>query len=182
DRYRGDLVKYQRRRSERSDLVDSASKAFLMKWAGRETRSDPAAPHGSRTLAKILLDPNPDYKPASRFDSAFQHVHATLWIDESQAQFAQLEGDITSDISFVGGIAGKIYHGGHFMMEQSEVAPGIWLPTIYTYDVDGRKFLFGFGVHERTEISRYRRLGPPSQSLEMIRAELNNFVAENPAR
>jgi len=94
---------------------------------------------------------------------------------------ARVEGDIISDISFGGGIAGKIYRGGHFVMEQSEVAPGVWLPTLFTYDVDGRKFLFGFGIHERTEISRYRHLGPPSQSIEIIRAELNNLAAGTPA-
>jgi len=180
DRYKTDLVKFERRRRERSDLVDSAPKAFLLKWAGRETRPDSAQPHGSRTLAKILLDPDPDYKPTSRFAAAFQHVHATTWLDEGQAQFARVEGDIISDISFGGGIAGKIYRGGHFVMEQSEVAPDVWLPTLFTYDVDGRKFLFGFGIHERTEISRYRRLGPPSQSIEIIRAELNNLAAGTP--
>jgi hypothetical protein len=181
ERYNQDLVKFEKRRRERSELVDSASKAFRMKWAGRETRPDPSAPQGTRTLAKILLDPDPNYNPTSRFASAFGHVHATIWLDESQAQFARLEGDITSDISFVGGIAGKIYHGGHFVIEQSEVAPGVWLPTLYTYDVDGRKFLFGFGVHERTEIAHYRLVGPPSKSIEIIRAELNNLAAEAPA-
>lgn len=182
DRYNQDMIKFQRRQHERSDLVDSASHAFRLKWAGRETRPDPGAPHGTRTLDKILLDPEPNYVPTSRFASAFGHAHATLWVDESQAQFARLEGDITSDISFGAGIAGKIYRGGHFVLEQSEVAPGVWLPTLYTYDVDGRKFLFGFGVHERTEVSRYRHIGPPSQSIEIIRAELNNASAESPAR
>ena len=182
ERYNQDMVKFERRQRERSDLVDSASKAFRMKWAGRETRPDPNATYGSRTLAKILLDPDPSYVPTSRFAAAFQHAHVTLWLDESQAQFARLEGDITSDITFVGGIAGKIYRGGHFVVEQTEVAPGVWLPTLYTYDVDGRKFLFGFGVHERTEVTRYRHVGPPAQSIEIIRAELNNLSAETPAR
>jgi hypothetical protein len=182
DRYRADLVKFEKRQREHSDLMDSAYKAFRVKWAGRETRPDPGAPNGSRTLDKLLLDPDPAYVPTSRFAAAFQHSHATLWVDESQAQFARLEVDITSDITFVGGIAGKIYRGGHFVLEQSEVAPGVWLPTLYTYDVDGRKFLFAFGVHERTEITRYRRLGPPSQAIEIIRAELNSFSAATPAR
>ncbi len=181
ERYNQDMVKFEKRRREHSDLVDSAAHAFQMKWAGRETRPDPSGPHGSRTLVKILLDPNPSYVPISRFASAFQHAHATVWVDESQAQFARLEADITSDIPFAGGIAGKVYRGGHIVLEQSEVAPGVWLPTLYTYDVDGRKFVFGFGVHERTEISRYRRLGPPSQSIEIIRAELNNLSAQTPA-
>jgi len=182
DRYKADLVKFEKRQRERSDLVDSAYKAFRIKWAGRETRPDPSAPNGSRTLAKFLLDPDPAYVPTSRFAAAFQHARATLWVDESQAQFARLEGDITSDITFVGGIAGKIDRGGHVVLEQSEVAPGVWLPTLYTYDLDGRKFVFGFGVHERTEITRYRRLGPPSQAIEIIRAELSNLSAATPAR
>lgn len=182
EHYKADLAKFEKRQRERSDLVDAAYKAFRMKWAGRETRPDPSAPNGSHTLAKFLLDPDPNYVPASRFAAAFQHAHATLWVDESQAQFARLEGDITSDITFVGGIAGKIYRGSHFVLEQAEVAPGVWLPTLYTYDVDGRKFLFGFGVHERTEITRYRRLGPPTQAIEIIRAELSNLSAGSPAR
>ena len=180
ERYKQDLVKFEKRRRDEAEFVDAASKAFRMTWAGRETRPDPSAPGGSRTLDKFLLEPDPNYKPTNRLAVTFEHVRATLWMDETQAQFARLEGDITSDITFVGGIAGKIYHGGHFVMEQSEVAPGVWLPTLYTYDVDGRKFLFGFGVHERTEVTHYRRVGPPEQAIEVIRNELNNPVAQIP--
>jgi hypothetical protein len=75
-----------------------------------------------------------------------------------------------------------VYHGGHVLMVQEEVAPGIWLPTLYNYEVDGRKFLFAFGVHERTELSRYRRVGPPAQAVEILRNELNNLTAASPAR
>jgi len=68
------------------------------------------------------------------------------------------------------------------MMVQEEVAPGIWLPTLYDYELDGRKFLFAFGVHERTEITRYRRVGPPSQAAEIMRNELSNLPAATPAQ
>jgi hypothetical protein len=175
DRYKQDLAKFQKRRRERAELVDAAEKAFRPTWAGRETR-------GSRTLEKFILEPDPDFKPANRAQSIFEHVRATIWVDESQSQFARLEADITSDITIVGGIVGKVYHGGHFAMEQSEVEPGVWLPTQYIYDVDGRKFLFGFGVHERTEISRYRRVWPPEHAIELVRNELNKLSAESPAR
>jgi hypothetical protein len=180
ERYKQDLVKFEKRRRDEAEFVDTASKAFRMTWAGRETRPDPYAPGGSRTLDKFLLEPDPNYKPNNRLAVTFEHVRATLWVGEDEAQFERLEGDITSDITFAGGIAGKIYHGGHFVMEQSEVAPGVWLPTLYTYDVDGRKFLFGFGVHERTEVTHYRRVGPPEQSIEVIRNELNSPVAQIP--
>jgi hypothetical protein len=175
DHVKQDLAKFEKRRRDHSELVDAAAKAFRVTWAGRETR-------GSQTLAKLLLEPDPNYKPTTRLAAVFEHVRAVLWVDESQMQMARLEADIASDITFGGGIVGKVYRGGHFVMEQSEVAPGVWLPTLYTYDVDGRKFLFGFGVHERTGVTRYRRVGPPAQSIEIIRNELNNVMAGTPAR
>jgi hypothetical protein len=179
DHYKEDLAKSERRRRDHADLVDTSTKAFRATWAGRETRTDLA---GARTLMKFLLEPNPDYKPINRFAASFQHIHATLWVDETQAQFARLEAEIATDITFGGGIAGKVYHGGTVVMVQEEVAPGIWLPTLYDYEVDGRKFLFAFGVHERTEITRYRRVGPPPQAVEFLRNELNNLTAGAPSR
>ena len=174
-RYKQDLAKFERRQHDRAEVVDASLDAFRATWAGRETR-------GSQTLDKFLLDPNPDYKPPTRFATTFGHVHAVIWVDESQAQFERIEGDITSDIMFGGGIVGKVDHGGHFVMEQSEVERGVWLPTMYSYDVDGRKFMFGFGVHERADISHYRRVGPPVQAIELVRNELNNLSAQTPSR
>ena len=175
DRVRQDLAKFEKRRRDHAELLDASAKAFRITWAGRETR-------GSQTLVKLILEPDPNYKPTSHLAVTFEHIHAVLWVDEAQAQMVRLVGDITSDITFGGGIVGKVYHGGHFVMEQSEVAPGVWFPALYTYDLDGRKFLFGFGVHERTEVTHYRHVGPPSQSIELIRSELNNLTAETPAQ
>jgi hypothetical protein len=175
ERMKQDVAKFERRRRDRAELIDGAAKAFRITWAGRETR-------GSRTLAKLLLDPDPNYKPTSRLSATFEHVHGVLWVEEAQAQMARLELEITSDIPFGGGIVGKVYHGGHIVMEHSEVAPAVWLPERSTYDVDGRRFLLGFGIHERTDVSHYRHVGPPSQSIEIIRSELNNLTAETPAK
>ncbi len=152
DRYREDLTKFQKRRHDHDELVDAATKAFLVTWSGQETRTDSS---GTHTFLKFLLDPNPDYQPINRFAAIFQHCHAVLWVDESQAQFARLEADISTDIPFAGGIAGKVYRGGHIAMVQEEVAPGIWLPTLYHYNVDGRKFVMAFGIHEHTKIAKF---------------------------
>lgn len=182
ERYTEDQAKFERRQREHAELVDASTKAFRVTWAGRETRPDPTGAHTPRTLAKFLLEPDPDFKPTTRFSVAFAHVRARLWVDEAAAQFVRMEADITTDILFGGGVAGKVYRGGHVVMEQEEVASGIWLPTLYDYEVDGRKFLFAFGVHERTELSRYRRVGPPAQAVGILRDELNNLAAATPAK
>jgi hypothetical protein len=179
DRYKEDLAKFQKRRHDHDELVDTSVKAFLVTFAGRETRNDA---EGAHTYLKFLLDPNPEYEPINRIATIFPHCHAVLWVDENEAQFARLEADIATDISFAAGIAGKVYHGGHVLMVQEEVAPGIWLPTQFHYNVDGRKFLSPFGIHEHSEIAHYRRVGPPPQSIEILRNELNNLAAAYPSR
>lgn len=164
------VEKAARRARERTEMVEAARDAFLFNWAGRETSN-------GRRLAKFALEPNPAFKPASRNTSLLTRVRATLWLDESAGQLARVEAEIIRDISFGGGVLGKVYRGGRFVMEQAEVAPGVWLPTRYEYNFEGRKFLFGFELHELTEASRYRRIGPPKEALAAIRSELNNTHA-----
>jgi hypothetical protein len=89
---------------------------------------------------------------------------------------------MTSDISVYGGVGGKVYRGGRFLMEQAPVEPGIWLPVRFEVDITGRKFLFGFTQHEVTQITAYRRIGPPEQALAAVRHELSNGGAPQPAQ
>jgi len=161
------LAKQQKKRKDRADLVDAARQAFHATWGGRETRD-------GRALDKLLLEPNPQFQPRSNSAEMLTHARATIWIDEQSGHLARAEADIIRDISFGAGILGKVYRGGHLSLEQTEVAPGVWLPTRYQYDFAGRKFLFGFEVHNLIEDTHYRRLGSTSQALEVARHDLAN--------
>jgi len=66
----------------------------------------------------------------------------------------------------------KVYKGSRFMQERYEVAPGVWEPTFEQYDFDGRKYLIPFSIHERTFYSNYKKVGPPREALQVVRAEL----------
>lgn len=169
-----DKEKTERHAHDRAELVSALHDAFIFTWMGREMR-------GGRMLAKIHMEPNPSYKPTSRYADMLSHGKATVWIDESAAQLVHMEGEVTSDITIAGGIVAKVYRGGRVTLDQSEVEPGIWLPTLKQYDFTGRKFLFStIEVHERTEISNYKRIGPPDQALAAIRREI--AAAPKPAR
>jgi len=161
------IAKGERRRRERAELVDSVPEAFRVTWLGRDQQN-------GRALAKLQFDPNPDFKPRAKNSGFFAHSQAIFWVDEPEAQVVRLEARITRDISVFGGIAGKVYKGGTFVMEQVKVAEGIWLPSRYEYDFDGRKFIFPFSVNETIEARNYRRLGPPDQALATLRRELRN--------
>jgi hypothetical protein len=159
------VEKWERRRRERAEMVDAVREAFRITWLGDE-------PQNGRTLVKLLLEPAPDYRATSRVTDLFRHVRATLWVDEAAGQAVRVEAEIIRDISFGGGVLGKIYRGGRFRMEQKEVAPGLWLPVLYQYDFEGRRFVFGFRVHEQTRAENYRRIGPLEEALAAIRREL----------
>jgi hypothetical protein len=174
-RQKQDEEKFARRKRERAGLVDAAKDAFIYTFLGREVRN-------GRALLKFSAEPNPAYKPTSRNTGFFASVRAVGWVDESSSQVIRFEAEIFKDISVGAGILGKVYRGGRLVLEQAEVAPGIWLPTLYQFDFDGRKFLFSFDLHETTEASRYRRIGPPREALAVIRRELDSAPAPSAAR
>ena len=49
DRYKEDLAKFERRRHDHAELVDAATKAFRVTWAGRETRTEPPPARAAHT-------------------------------------------------------------------------------------------------------------------------------------
>lgn len=156
--------KIAKKQKERADLIDATRSAFLYTFVARE-------PRGDCMLTKYRLEPNPAYRATSRATSMFAKVHGYIWVDETAAQLARVEVEVIEDIS-LGGFLAKIYKGSHLAQDRYEIAPGLWMPTYAQYDFDGRKFFVSFGIHERTFYSQYRRIGPPREALQAIRAEL----------
>ena len=161
------LAKRAKRDRDRADFVDAAKTAFTIKWLGTSSI------HG-RTCDVFQLDPDPAFHPHGIFQDALMHVMAKIWVDRETNQLARGEARVMSDVSFGGGILGKLYRGGVVSMEQSEVTPGIWLPTHMQYDFAGRKFVFSFEQHQTIDASHYRRVGPPSEALLVVQSELAN--------
>jgi hypothetical protein len=158
-------AKYEKRERQRAEFVDATKDAFVPKWLGRET-------YAGHSCDVFELDPNPEFHPTSIFQSALSHVTAKIWIDHDSNQLVRGEARVTSDISFVAGIAGKVYRGSRVEIDQAEVAPGVWLPTHYQYDFTGRKFLFPFSEHQTIEVTHYQRVGAPPQALAQVKSEL----------
>jgi hypothetical protein len=163
--------KIAKKQKERGDLIDATRKAFLYTFIARELRGD-------RMLSKYRMVPNPAYKATSRATAMFSKVRGYLWIDEDAAQLARAEIEVTDDIS-IGGFLAKVYKGSHFVQERYEMAPGLWFPTYAQYDFDGRRLFVSFAIHERTLYSQYRRIGPPKEALQAIRAELGKSTTAN---
>lgn len=156
--------KIQKKQKERDDLIDATRNAFLLTYIGQETRGD-------RMLSKYRMAPNPAFKPTNRATSIYTKVKGFLWVDEAAQQLAQVEGEVTDDIS-LGVFLAKIYKGSRFMQDRYEMAPGIWMPSFSQYDFDGRKFFSNISVHEKTFYSAYKRIGSPAEAIPQIQSEL----------
>jgi hypothetical protein len=165
DRMKTATAKYLKKRQARSDLVDTMLTAFTRKWVGREMMD-------GHDCDVIELTPDPNFHPHSILEDALPHATAKIWVDHDANQLVRAEARITSDVWVGGGVLGKLYKGGIFVMEQAEVAPGVWLPTRYQFDFSGRKFLFGFEEHERIDVSRYRYMGSAKDAMAVAQSEL----------
>ncbi|HEV1995430.1 MAG TPA: hypothetical protein VGR03_13955 [Candidatus Acidoferrum sp.] len=169
---RDGLEKYAKKKKDRNDLIEATHNAFLFTLLANE-------PRGDRSLSRYKMEPNPAFKPTSRFTSIFPKVRGFVWVDEASGELARIEGEVTDDIS-VGLFLGKIYKGSHFMQERYEFQPGLWLTSFSQYDFDGRKLFSGFSVHERTFYSNYHYVGPPKEALAAIRQELGHAELDKP--
>jgi hypothetical protein len=165
DRMKSASAKYAKKQQDRAKSIDSMQNAFIPKWLGRETVD-------GHDCDVIQLQPDPNFHPHSILEGVMPHVLAKIWIDHDAVQLVRVEAQVTSDVWVGGGVLGKLYKGGTFAMQQTEVSPGIWLPERYQFDFTGREFLFSVEKHESIEASHYRYIGAPKEALSVAQAEL----------
>lgn len=155
--------KISKKQKEREDLIEATRTAFLFTFLTHERRAD-------RTLSKFRMDPNPEYKPTNRSNAIFKKIRGFVWIDDVSGEMARVEGEVIDDIS-LGIFLAKVYKGSRFLQDRYELAPGLWFPTFSQYDFDGRKLFSSISIHEKTFYKDYKRVGPPSEAVSIIRAE-----------
>jgi len=172
------VEKWEKRTSERYRAVEGFRDSYTVTWLGAEHLANFSGPE---PLAKLLLDPKPGSASGSIATELLAASRITMWVVPETGGVVQLDAELIRDLSFGGGLLGKIDKGGRVHMEQTQVAPGIWLPSVIANDVQGRKFL----IHEesiRTVETRDRlRVGPPAELLAQVRRQLSNPDLHVPA-
>lgn len=122
--------------------------AFIFRFAGTE---------GS--LVKLEFEPNLQFVPNTRQEEVFHHLEGTMWIDPEQKQLVRLEGRLTSEVRFAGGLLGHLDENGVFSVRFKEVAPNQWLMAELKVNMGGRALFFKtISVQEQREFSDYQRM------------------------
>ena len=71
----------------------------------------------------LRFHPNPDYPPHSIEARIFHAMHGEIWIDARYKRLARLDGQLQDNVDFGYGILGRLYKGGWFRLQRTQVSP-----------------------------------------------------------
>jgi hypothetical protein len=128
------------------------------------------APNGHK-LDIFQFTPRPGYDPPSREVAVFTGMNGELTLDGTAMRLAKVDGTLFKDVNFGWGILGRLYKGGRFMVEKSEIAPNHWDTTHTLLHFDGKVLIFkSLHINEDETDWGYKPVPPMSvkQALDYI--------------
>jgi hypothetical protein len=130
---------------------------FTFAYAGRQ-----------ENIVTLTLRPNPNFKPSSIEARVFHAMQGEMTIDAKQVRLVTLNGHLTEDVKFGGGLIGHLDKGGTFEIRRAEVIPGHWKMTALDVDMKGKAFLFK--VIDVQETDNYTDFHPAPNGLTLAEA------------
>lgn len=110
-------------------------------------------------LLTLRFAPNPNFHPWGHEARVFHHMEGTLVLNTKQARLAEINGQLTSEVKFGGGLLGYLDKGGTFFVKQSEVGGGCWEVTKLDVNMQGKALFFkSIGVQQNEEDSDFQQL------------------------
>jgi hypothetical protein len=86
-------------------------------------------------------------------------MEGTLVLDTRQKRLVEINGRLTSEVRFGGGLFGHLDKNGTFVVKQSEVANGHWDLVHMSVRMSGRALFFKtIAVSQQQSLSDYRPL------------------------
>jgi len=79
----------------------------------------------------ITMTPRPDFVPTTPHAAMLSHIDGKLWIDKQDVRWAKAEARVAETIS-IGWILARIGPGAQFVVDQTRLDNGIWLPRKIT--------------------------------------------------
>jgi len=82
-----------------------------------------------------------------------------MWVSASQKRLIAIDGRLTSEVKFGGGLLGHLEKGGQFMVKRTQVAPNDWEVTELTVNMQGKALLFkSISVQQKELHSNFERM------------------------
>lgn len=178
----------KKRNQEREDeqrtlrIVRAIPDAFLFEYAGEEQGSAGIGRAGD-PLVRLKFRPNPRYEPPSRVEQVLTGMQGIVLVDAARGRLASIDGTLFRDVGFGWGILGHLDRGGHFLVQQQEIADNRWEISRMALDFTGKILLVkNLAISSNEVFSSFKKVPPDltfAQALELLKKE-EMAVAESP--
>jgi len=99
----------------------------------------------------------PGFKPANRVESLISKLVGVVWIDPVDKQVMRLEARLAESFKMAGGLLLSLRPGAGFVIEQTRMEEGVWLPRLANVNLSVKVLLFGGGdINKTFEWSDYK--------------------------
>ena len=110
---------------------------MLLPGAFRWTQTD-----SNTTDTYLHFEPDPNFHPPTREAKVFSGMAGNLIVDNQQHRIRSMSGQLIQEVTFGGGLLGKLKKGSSFSLEQAQIGPSLWQLTAIHVHLDGNALLF----------------------------------------
>jgi hypothetical protein len=97
------------------------------------------------------------FRPGNRKEDLISKLVGVVWIDPADKQVMRLEARLSEGFKMAGGLLFSLRPGAAFVMEQTRMDEGVWLPLLAQINLSMKVLLFGGGDMNKTiEWSDYK--------------------------
>jgi hypothetical protein len=136
-----------------------------------------------REREAVVFDfrPRAGFKPSNRSEEIISKLVGAAWIDPVDKQVMRLEARLSESFKVGAGLLLKLNPGAAFVMEQTRMTEGVWLPRYAQINLSVRVLLFGGGsVNNTYEWSDYKRFDAEASGYKIEQPPTGDAAPEKP--
>ena len=94
------------------------------------------------TNTTLHFEPDPKFRPPTREARVFASMVGDVVADNQQLRIRSMSGHLTHEVTFGGGLLGRLKEGSTFALEQAQTAPSLWQLIAVHVHLVGNALLF----------------------------------------
>lgn len=143
----------EKERREQREQLEDVERVFRFEALGRETR-------GGRPVLVVSITPRPDAATVSDAGPILKKLRGRGWVDEADAQVAEIQMEAFADIDIGWGMIGHVNRGATATYRRDRLPDGTWLPVEARFRGAGRTLvLIPFQIETWAKYKDYRPAG-----------------------
>jgi hypothetical protein len=121
-------------------ILSLLPEAFLFDYSGQE-----------KNCYRLRFRPNPAYATSAIEGRILHAMSGDLWIDIRAKHLVRLDGHVDSNVDFGFGILGRVYKGGWFLLQRTQVSSSEWKTERLEIHMNARALMLKSIARETSE-------------------------------